>query len=115
MPLLEIPTQTPTQRLAKQVLEGPNAIFCLLFQNWKARFEQLWRAEDPQAVLDEIGTDAGEVFLLSSQLVQFLETLKPGCTAETLALMKPVTINPDGSATIDVPPVEEPEEEPVEE
>lgn len=113
MPLLEPPTLTANQRTAKQVLEGPNAIFCNLFQNWKIRFEQLWRAQDPQGVLDELGTNAGEVFLLSSQLVGFLETLKPGCTAETLAIMKPVTINPDGSATIDVPPVEE--ETPVEE
>lgn len=106
MPLL-IDSKTPAQRAAEHLLAGPQALFNLMFQQWRAKLDLLWKNPSPQAVLDEVGTNAAELFALSAQMAAFLETLKNGSTAAALAQIKPFTVNPDGTVTIT--PDEEPE------
>ena len=79
----------------------PRHQFEVLFRAWQQGIEALWGANAPTAlILAELGTDAGELFQLCAATTAFLEQLKPGCTAETVALIRPFTIAQDGSVTL---------------
>lgn len=72
----------------------------MLYTGWLRNMSDIWDVPNPQTVLDAIGTDAAEMFLLSQKTAAFLEQLKPGCTTAALAKMKPFTVNQDGTITI---------------
>lgn len=92
---------TETQRIANRLLNFPSMQFHSLLTSWDNSIRQLWgNPENTQAILDIIGTNAAELFELSAATATFLETLQPGCTANSLALLQPFTVNPDGTITI---------------
>lgn len=64
----------------------------------------LWQTEGsitPQSIIDELGTDAAELFTVSESLKQFIQTLDP----DWVPTPRPfeITINPDGTATVGDP------------
>ena len=70
---------------------------------------KIWVSEAPQDVLDELGTDAKELFELNANTVQFLFTELTGKRdaqlaeiTEILATVPPYTVNEDGTVTITV-------------
>lgn len=99
MPLLD---NTPTliEKKREALLNGPRALFNNMFQQWRVQFLMLWDNDNPAEILEALGTNAVELFTLSAQMVVFLETLKPGCTADLLTKMLPCTLHEDGTVTI---------------
>ncbi len=93
-------TKTRAQIAADSLLAGPAATFNFMLSRWKQQFDSIWRSPNPQEILTALDTNALELFTLSAQMVGFLETLQPGCTAASLALMLPVTFDGEGRATI---------------
>ena len=74
---------------------------------WNSGWDSIWGAPDPATVLAELGTDAGEVFLLNEDIIVFLSTTLTGRRQDELdaitakVLAKPATtIHPDGTVTI---------------
>ncbi len=63
--------------------------------------EQVWANRSgltPQQVLDAMGTDAADMFVLSLDLVGLVEKNKPG--SMDLSMVRPYAINADGTVTI---------------
>ncbi|MDB4314418.1 hypothetical protein N9955_00035 [bacterium] len=69
-------------------------------RDWERDMDVLWKSENPQLILDKLGSDAAQLFILSGKTVAFLESVEKGCTQEKLKLVKPFSINEDGSVTI---------------
>ena len=95
-------------RAAKQVKRATSQMAYQLIQSWHHGWDLIWSADDPAAVLAELGTDAGEIFQLNEDIIVYLNTTLTGRQdAELTAIMakvaaKPVTtVAPDGSVTID--------------
>ncbi len=94
----------PTEivRKASRLKRTPAVQFEQLLQSWKEGINLLWSNEDLTAgILAELGTDAAELFALSSATITFLESLKAGSTTSTLALVRPFTVHQDGTVTVD--------------
>ena len=79
-----------------------------LIQSWNHGWDLIWSAEDPAAVLAELGTDAGEIFQLNEDLLTYLNTTLAGRKQNDLDAInakvsaKPATtVAPDGTVTID--------------
>lgn len=113
MPSISIPTppnDTPEQTRAKYLVRLTQVGFQNLLQGWIDGVTGLWSYGNPQAVLDaqqalyiaspSTVDSPAEMFQRSSQTIAFLESQLPGCTEETLKLVKPFTVNSDGSVTI---------------
>lgn len=102
--------QTPEQNSADHLAQITRDSFKSLFTNWDAGVKIIWGASHSQAVLDAVmakfvadpanNDSPAEMFQRASQTAAFLESQLPGCTAETLKLVKPFTFNADGSVTI---------------
>jgi hypothetical protein len=90
-----------TERRVIQLKRLAPQQFNQLLNGWKLGISMVWDATNPQEVFDGLGELAGEFVLASSATVTLLEYLKAGCTAEYLAKVKPHTVNPDGTVTID--------------
>jgi hypothetical protein len=100
MNLLNSNKLTPSQSKAARLKSLPAAQFRQLLNAWQNGVSLIWDDSNPQSVLDELGTDAAQLFALSTATAKFLETLKPGCVALTLKKIKPFTINPNETITI---------------
>ena len=68
----------------------------------------IWESDDPQGVLDALGTDAKELFEINTETLNFLTTVLAGKRdedlekiAEKVAKILPHTIHEDGTVTID--------------
>lgn len=99
---------TPAERSAKQVKRATSQMAYQLIQSWNHGWDLIWSADDPAAVLAELGTDAGEIFQLNEDILVYLNTTLTGRKqAELDAIMAKVaakpatTVAPDGSVTID--------------
>ena len=105
------PTQVtiaPEVRAANQVKRAMSQMAYQLLQSWNHGWDLIWSAEDPAAVLAELGTDAGEIFQLNEDIILYLNTTLTGRKqAELDAIMAKVAAKPattvagDGSVTID--------------
>jgi len=78
-----------------------------LFKDWADGVRSIWTHPDPQAVLDALqaqllvrGSSCKEVFDKSQQVAAFLESLQQGCTADTVALVRPFAVGEKGQITI---------------
>jgi hypothetical protein len=98
----------PEVRAAKQVKRAMSQMAYQLLQSWNHGWDLIWSAEDPAAVLAELGTDAGEIFALNEDMITYLNTTLTGRKQDELdAIMAKVaakpatTVAPDGSVTID--------------
>jgi hypothetical protein len=92
----------------EQLVNMPAMQFEQLLTTWKRGVELIWKDENPQAVMNAVhsklvsenkGTMA-ELFQASSVTAAFLEGFKNGCTTETMALIKPFTVNQDGTIAV---------------
>lgn len=101
------PTFTPDQ-LAKQrvfligskangLIQAPRTLFDTLLKSWENGVAAIWDDPNPSDILAALGTHGVELFQLSSKTAEFLESLQPGCTAGSMAKVKDITANPDGS------------------
>ena len=99
---------TPAQRSAKQVKRATSQMAYQLIQSWNHGWDLIWSAEDPAAVLAELGTDAGEIFQLNEDIIVYLNTTLAGRKQDELdainakvAAKPATTVAGDGSVTID--------------
>ena len=70
-------------------------IFATLLTQWENSIKLLWDDENPQAILDQFESDGNssvELFTRSAELVQFLESQKPGCTALIISKVRPFEV-----------------------
>jgi hypothetical protein len=103
------PVARPTRTAEKvaDLLSSSKTQADRLIKTWERGFSQIWDDEDPAAVLAELGTDAAEMFLLSSATVQFLATILASSRPEDLArilakveAMPAFTVNKNGKVTL---------------
>lgn len=74
----------------------------------------VWDAPNPQTVINELGTKAGEAFWLSNEFANFLGAIMTAGgdfeglaeLSVILAKVKPVTVNSDGTVTVNLEPEE---------
>lgn len=97
--------QAPLTQLQKDVanlLSFPATQLQIRLTDWKNAFRLIWKNSDSTSdeVLAALGTNAANLFQLSALEVTYLEQLSPGCTTDTLSLLKPCTVNPDGTVTL---------------
>lgn len=110
MSLLSDPTHTTAQIALKRrqliitksnaLLGAPLQNFNAILTSWKLGMAMVWDDENPSDILAQIGIHAVELFGISSLTAAFLESLKSGCTIDTMEKVKPYTAHPDGSITI---------------
>lgn len=86
--------------IAERLKTQPAIRFAQFINAWNADIKALWQSPDPQGVLDEIGPQAAELFLISSKTGMYLEALKPGCTAIAMGMIGEFKVNADGTVTI---------------
>lgn len=109
---------TAAQATARQVLRVPSQTADVILNQLQDGMDRLWGAQDPQAVLDAMGGNAGKVFALNaafSQMVAQLLTSEGDMVrlARLQAILSRIpahTVHEDGTVTID--PVPEPEPSP---
>jgi hypothetical protein len=106
-------TVTPAERSARQLKRATSQMAYNLIQSWNHAWDLIWSSSDPAAVLEELGTDAAEVFELNEMLISyFVSSLTGRRQADLDAILAKVaakpatTTNEDGTVTID-PSVEE--------
>lgn len=90
---------------ANKILSDIPVTFRIIKNMWESGMRQLWDSEfsgaQPEDVLLQLGTNGKEVFLLAKQMSDFLESVQPGCTTETIQkYYKPVVVNPDNSVSL---------------
>ncbi len=91
--------KTQAEKQADQILSLIRVMHGELKEFHEQGMHQLWEGEaDPQDVLDALGTNGEEVFWLSRELVQFINTIEP----DYVPKVPPVefTIEEDGKVTI---------------
>ena len=88
------------ERRAARLKDAAKVNFNSLLAAWNASVTLLWN-NDTADILAALGTDAADVFDLSAKTVAFMESIKPGCTTEGRALMRPFTVHADGTVTLD--------------
>ena len=111
MSLLNVtPRQEPSSesRAADSIRRSAKTMTDRLLKTLNAGLSDIWDAEDPAAVLAELGTDAEEAFLLSSETVKLFTAILPGSRdAELATLLAKIeaipafTIHSDGTVTLD--------------
>jgi len=117
MSILTEQTDTPAQAAARRLVEGVRRTKGVLIAEFRQNVLELWDNEDPQAVLDAIGSDAEELFYLSNQFATFLHAMLTHAgdaqslieLGEILGKVKPVTVHEDGAVTINPEPTPTPE------
>lgn len=99
---------TPAQRKATRLKMGAKQMTETMAHQWAGMFSALWDDQNPQDILDELGTDAAEFFELNTALVTFMLTSLTGkrddlvaMIQEKVATLPAHTVNPDGTVTVD--------------
>lgn len=93
--------QTTAQQQAKQIREMNGAFLRRAERFVEQQMSLLWGSDDPQAILDEFGTEAYQLFELSRGLQDFIQQADPDYEKLTPAKWGySVTINDDGSVTV---------------
>lgn len=87
-----------------------------IFRSWEQNYDALWNSSNPEAVLTELGTDAAEVFRLSSQIISLMESTMPEALPDDwkrisnkIQNIPKHQINEDGSVYLIVPEVDKDE------
>ena len=116
--LLTTEPETPAQRTARELLIAPTQTRDVILNHLDDASQRLWSAPDPAAVLAALGTKAASVFAINQsfgELVAGFLTAQGDAAglARLVAIQSrtpAITINEDGTVTID--PVPEPTPEP---
>jgi hypothetical protein len=91
--------KTQAEKQADQILSLIKVLHDQLKEFHEQGMCQLWDGEaNPQDVLDSLGTNAGEVFWLSGELVKFLNVIDPEYVPKTPPV--PFKIEADGTVSI---------------
>ena len=103
--------ETKANQIKKQIaITGEH-----LYYNWASSFDALWNNNQLSAeeIIAALGTDAAEVFYLSSAIVQFMSTVFAGRREDILAKIQKklatlpeFTINENGTVSLVAPPEE---------
>jgi hypothetical protein len=115
MNIITQPAETDNERRARRLRVGIPRFRDILLRELDGLVSEIFSAPDPQGVLNEIGTDAHEVFIAFGSISDFAGTFLT--TAEdqeglaklagTVAKVTEHTVNPDGTVTLVVPEPEE--------
>ena len=99
---------TVPERKAKRIKRNAKQSTDYLIQALTSSLRAIWQSDEPQDVLDALGTDAKELFELNTNALTFLFNELAGKRDDDLAiimelteLIKPHTINEDGTVTVD--------------
>jgi hypothetical protein len=111
---------TPEKRAAVQLAEGIQSSKRAMLGELRHNISIVWDAPNPQAIIDELGTQAAEAFWLSNELATFLQNIMTAGNdtaglaevAAILAKVQPVTVHEDGTVTVDPTPTPTPTPEP---
>lgn len=92
---------TPAQIAANLVLAAP----AIVFNQWRGSILAIWQnpKTTPQAVFDVLGTKAKDAVDASNAIITALATLgliNDPAVQTVLALIKPFTVNSDGTVTV---------------
>lgn len=71
-----------------------------LLAEWRSCIDKVWDDQDPAVIIAQMGTDAAEIFQISTRTYLFLEANEPGCTLDRLAKVRPYAVHPDGTVTL---------------
>lgn len=71
------PQPSEAEMKAEQVRQTTANIARRIFRIWEMNYDLIWNSSDPQAVLNELGEDAAEVFNLSSGIIGLMQTTLP--------------------------------------
>ncbi len=103
-PVLATPAPlTPAEVTALQIDSTAKRSFNGLLQDWQYCVKLVWknpRGLTPQQVFTALGANGGPMVDASQKTQAYLESLRPGCTADTAALIKAHTVNGDGTVTV---------------
>ena len=128
MPLVTTPTApvklTPPQQAVAAMSQAATQMFAIqvgspgLLQQWIAAIKSVWKNQSgatPQQVVAEMGTGAVANFQASALTTTYLTQTAPlvcdaatntavqAAIADTVALIKPYTVNGDGTITVNPP------------
>ena len=114
--LLTEQPETPAQRTARELLSAPRQTRDVLLNQLNDASERLWSSPEPQAVIDALGLKAGPLFAINTAFGELVASfLAAQGDAEGLArltaiqaLTPAVTLNADGTVTIDPVPAPTP-------
>lgn len=112
--LLTEQTETPAQRVARELLAAPMQTRDVLLNQLNDASLRLWSSADPSAVLVALGEKASSLFAINADFGQLVGAflLAQGDTEGLARLgamqarMQAITLHPDGTVTID--PVADP-------
>ena len=114
------PAKSEAEVRTEQIKDHANSFTNQMIRNWNIGWGLLWDSENPQEILDQLGTDAVELFDLNEQILNFLVPALAGKRDDQLqqvlgrVIEKPETIiNEDGTISIiqnDSPSLDSPSE-----
>jgi len=85
-------------RIAQRIRSMNTQTLMMLKMGVRQSFDAVWNAPDPQAVLDQFGTSAAQLFQASNAAQQLIKALDPSW--EELVPPTEFTVNEDGTVTI---------------
>jgi hypothetical protein len=95
------PLQSEAQKVISEIENTRQALFSIVLTRWQSGMQLLWGTpEKTQEIFNAYGANAGKLFTESQATVAWLESLSPGCTTQTLALMRPYTMSENGTVTL---------------
>ena len=114
--ILTAPLDTPAKISARAVIQSVQDTKTVIIGQLRHSYSVLWDSPNPQAVLDELGTKASQVFLLNTAITQFCaQLLSEAGDTESLAILSslaakvpPYQINNDGTITLNPKPAVDP-------
>jgi len=90
------PSQNSAKKKASRLKYLNVAIANEIIRVWNEGWDLIWSDPNPQAVLDELGEDAGEVFDINEQTIIFLANVLGGRRqAELDAILAKVATKPE--------------------
>lgn len=94
---------SPVQQAALEVRRQSAYLQSAMLTAHQQIYQTVWSNPNatPQEILDEIGTDAADLFIAGSKLVDIVLTQNPAALTEEQYLPKQApTLNPDGTVTL---------------
>ncbi len=92
---------TATQRATNQIREDSARLHLVMLFTHQSIYRTLWDADDPQAVLDELGADATSLFVSGAKVVEIILGQNPNAlTPEQYIPQRVPTFNQNGTVTL---------------
>jgi len=101
------PQPSEAEMKAEQIRRTTADLARRIVRSWEMNYDFLWNSSDPQAVLKELGTDAAEVFNLSSKIIDLMAATLPEALPEEwnrisdkISQIPEVKVNSDGTVSL---------------